>query len=146
MPTRFGMVALTAEHLTTMMSWSPVALLAALTLFQVKHFACDFALQTPRQIQAKGNYGQLPGLEHAGLHALASIPAMLVLSHALIPIAIAVGGEFVIHYHVDWSKARLDRSRQFSATSTAYWVVFGFDQLIHQMTYLGLVVFLSPLR
>lgn len=114
--------------------------LGALALFQLKHFACDFALQTTRQIQAKGNYGQLGGVQHAGLHALGSLPALLVLTQSAPLIAGIMLGEFVIHYHVDWSKARIDKARRLNDTTTAYWVVFGFDQLVHQMTYLGIVV------
>jgi uncharacterized protein DUF3307 len=122
----------------------PLLVLSALALFQLKHFACDFALQTPRQIRAKGNYGQVPGLEHAGLHAIASLPALLVLTQSAAVIAIAIAGEFVVHYHVDWSKARIDKWRNFSNQSTAYWIVFGFDQLVHQATYLTLVFLLMP--
>jgi len=118
--------------------------LTALAIFQLKHFACDFALQTPRQIQAKGNYGQIPGLEHAGLHAIASLPALLVLTRSPLAIAIVVLSEFVVHYHVDWAKAQIDKRQNFRNTSTAYWVVFGLDQFIHQMTYLAIVFVFIP--
>jgi hypothetical protein len=113
--------------------------LAALTAFQLKHFACDFALQTERQIKAKGIYGQLAGMEHSGLHAVASLPALLLLTRSPAAIVLVMACEFLIHYHVDWSKARIDKSQGFSDTSTAYWIVFGLDQLIHQMTYLTIV-------
>jgi hypothetical protein len=122
----------------------PLLVLSALALFQLKHFACDFALQTPRQIRAKGNYGQLAGLEHAGLHAIASLPALLVLTQSAALIVIAIVGEFLVHYHVDFSKARIDKWAGFSSQSTAYWIVFGFDQLVHQATYLALVFLLMP--
>src|SRR5215469_9055802 len=120
----------------------PLLVLLALALFQLKHFACDFALQTPRQIRAKGNYGQLAGLEHAGLHAMASLPALLVLTQSAALIAVVIAGEFVVHYHVDFSKARIDKWWNFSSHSTPYWIVFGFDQLLHQLTYLAIVFLL----
>lgn len=116
--------------------------LLALAVFQLKHFACDFALQTPRQIEAKSYYGRLGGLEHAGLHAIASIPALLVLTRSIAVIAIVVVCEFVVHYHMDFTKARIDKLGGYTDTSRAYWVVFGFDQLIHQMTYLVIVAVL----
>lgn len=122
----------------------PLLVLASLALFQLKHFACDFALQTPRQIRAKGNYGQIAGLEHAALHAIASVPALLVLTQSAAVIGIVIAGEFLVHYHVDWSKARIDKWWSFSNQSTAYWVVFGFDQLVHQTTYLTIVYLLMP--
>ncbi len=122
----------------------PLLVLSALALFQLKHFLCDFAFQTPRQIQAKGNYGRRGGLEHAGLHAVTSLPALLMLTQSAAMIAVAIAGEFVVHYHVDFSKARIDRWWGFSSQSTAYWIVFGFDQLVHQATYLTLVFLLMP--
>lgn len=122
----------------------PLLVLSALALFQLKHFACDFALQTPRQIEAKGKYGQLPGLEHAGLHAIASLPALLVLTQSAQVITIAIVGEFLVHYHVDWGKARIDKWWSFSNQTRAYWIVFGFDQLVHQTTYLALTLVLMP--
>ena len=128
---------LSAHSLLLVVLWS-------LALFQLKHFVCDFALQTPRQIKAKGNYGRLPGLEHAGLHALASLPALLVLTQSAAVIAAVIVGEFVVHYHVDFSKARIDKWWNFSSQSTAYWIVFGFDQLMHQATYLAIVFLLTP--
>jgi hypothetical protein len=119
--------------------------LSALAIFQLKHFACDFLLQTPRQIRAKGNYGQLAGLEHAGLHAVTSLPALLMLTRSPAVMVTTIVCEFLVHYHVDWSKARIDRWKNFSETSTAYWGVFGFDQLLHQMTYLTIVFVLLRL-
>ena len=116
-----------------------MVVLAALALFQLKHSVCDFALQTKRQIRAKGNYGALGGLEHAGLHAFLSLPALLVLTRAPFLIGALLGGEFLVHYHVDWSKAQIDRARRLNDTGRSYWIVFGFDQLLHQMTYLGIV-------
>jgi len=120
--------------------------LVSLAVFQLKHFVCDFSLQTPRQIAAKGFYGRQGGLEHAGLHAVASIPALLVLTQSVAAIAIVVVVEFAVHYHVDFVKARIDKSQGLSDTSRAYWVVFGLDQLVHQMTYLVIVTVLLGLR
>ncbi len=116
----------------------------ALVAFQLKHFLCDFVLQTQRQVQTKGLYGHLGGLEHAGLHALTSIPAILILTRAPLAIAITVVVEFVIQYHVDWSTARIDRTQSLTIADQAYWALFGLDQLIHQMTYVGIVFILMP--
>ncbi len=119
--------------------------LSALALFQLKHFACDFALQTRRQIQAKRKYGQLPGLEHSGLHAVGSLPALILLTHSIPTIVAVMLAEFLIHYHVDWAKVRIDHARRFDNTGTAYWTVFGLDQLVHQATYLAIVFVLLSL-
>lgn len=108
-------------------------------VFQAKHFICDFVLQTYSLIQKKGIYLHPAGLLHAGLHAVGSIPALLVLTRAPLPVAALALAEFVVHYHVDWMKAQIDARWNLSNESTIYWVIFGADQLIHQATYIGMI-------
>ena len=117
--------------------------LVALVLFQVKHYLCDFVLQTQSQIQAKGTYGGLGGLRHAGLHAIGSIPALLVLTRSPLTILALIAIEFVLHYHVDFTKARVDATRGWTVQDLQYWIVFGLDQFIHQLTYLVFVYVLE---
>jgi hypothetical protein len=124
------------------MSPAVLAVLWALVAFQLKHFLCDFVLQTQRQAQTKGIYGHLGGIEHAGLHAVTSLPALLILTNAPALIAAVMVGEFVVHYHIDWSKVRVDASRGWTDNTSAYWIVFGLDQLLHQLTYLAITYLL----
>jgi hypothetical protein len=110
----------------------------ALLLFQIKHFLFDFAFQTTYQVRHKGDYLHPAGITHAGSHALGSIPALLVLTQAPAVIAGFAVFEFLLHYHIDWTKAQIDRRLQPSHTSGLYWTIFGADQLAHQLTYLGM--------
>lgn len=121
------------------MNQTAATILWALLAFQIKHFLCDFALQTQRQIMKKGIYGHPLGLSHAALHAVASIPALLVLTDRSRILAGIVAAEFVIHYHCDWLKAQIDRRFHLTVQQHVYWVVFGLDQLIHQLTYAGII-------
>jgi hypothetical protein len=113
--------------------------LLALLIFQIKHFLCDFVLQTSNQVRNKGHYLHMGGITHAGLHMLGSIPALLVLTRAPVVISALLLGEFLIHYHTDWLKVQVDRALRLNDTNTLYWTIFGSDQLIHQLTYLGMV-------
>ena len=113
--------------------------LIALVLFQIKHYLCDFVLQTQSQVMAKGTYGALGGLSHAGLHAVASIPALYMLTGSPLVILGLIAFEFVLHYHVDFAKARVDATRGWTVADQQYWIVFGLDQFIHQLTYLAFV-------
>jgi hypothetical protein len=112
--------------------------LVALLAFQIKHFVCDFVLQTEYQIQKKSIYGHPAGLLHAATHILGSVPALLILSAPISLIGASLLGEFLIHYHMDWIKAQFDVKR--GETGYGYWVVFGLDQFVHQLTYLGIVL------
>lgn len=114
-------------------------ILLALLCFQVKHFLCDFVLQTEYQLQNKSIYGHRAGILHAGLHVVGSIPSLLILSAPPGAIGVCLLGEFIIHYHADWLKARFDARRGEEGKDTVYWIAFGMDQFIHQVTYLGMV-------
>lgn len=113
--------------------------LQALLVLQIKHFVCDFCLQTPYQVRTKGIYGHFGGFIHSGLHIACTIPALLLFGAAPRTIAIILVAEFAIHYHTDWAKSRIDRAYGWTVTDLAYWILFGTDQLIHQLTYLGIV-------
>ena len=123
---------------------SAMALLfLSLVLFQVKHFLCDFVLQTAYLYRNKGIYGHPAGFIHAGLHALGSLPAILLLTRAGGLAAVLVAAEFVIHYHVDWLKIYIDHRFRLTVQRRAYWVIFGADQLIHQLTYTAFLAILA---
>lgn len=106
--------------------------------FQAKHLLCDFILQTRYQVANKGYYGRSGGLIHAGCHALFSIPVLLILTRAPLLIAALALGELAIHYHIDWVKARAERLKNWTADDPAYWIAFGLDQFLHQLTYLAM--------
>ena len=114
----------------------------ALTALQMKHFLCDFVLQTPYQIRTKGIYGHAGGFIHSGLHVFGSIPALLIMQAPLRAIGIIMIGEFLVHYHMDWTKANVDAYFDWGQANFRYWILFGFDQLVHQMTYVTIVALL----
>ena len=115
----------------------------SLVLFEVKHFLCDFVLQTRALLRDKGRYGNRGGLIHAGLHGIASLPAILLLNHSVPLVPAIVAAEFAVHYHLDWLKAAIHRARGLTYDDQLYWMVFGADQLLHQMTYVIILVLLA---
>jgi hypothetical protein len=114
-----------------------------LVLFQAKHFLCDFVLQTPYQYRNKGFYGHPGGFLHAGLHAAGSLPAVLTFGQSAGLVAAILAAEFAIHYHVDWTKEQINRRYTLTNSDAPFWMVFGADQLIHQMTYVAFLVVLA---
>jgi hypothetical protein len=125
------------------MSPTSVLLLSSLALFEVKHFVCDFVLQTAYLYRNKGIYGHRAGLIHAGLHALGSLPAIVLIGGAPGLIAVLVIGEFLVHYHVDWLKLHIDHHYRLRIDRSAYWIIFGVDQLLHQATYIVILAVLA---
>ena len=119
------------------------AILLGFVVLSVKHTIGDFFLQTSYQYLNKGIYGHRGGLIHSGLHALLTIPVFLVLppSSALLAIAI-IAGEFVVHYHLDWSKEQMIKRYKLTQTDPWFWHLFGLDQLGHMMTYVAIIAIL----
>ena len=48
--------------------------------------------------------------------------------------------EFVVHYHIDWGKERVVRHFDWRE-GARFWNAIGFDQLLHGLTYLAIVVY-----
>lgn len=113
-----------------------------LTLFAllfVKHFFVDFPLQGPFQYQNKGYYGHLGGIQHSSYHALGTFVVFSFFGNiGLAAILALIDG--VVHYHVDWAKVNINKAMKWGPTThEQFWWLLGFDQLIHCLTYVGLV-------
>lgn len=117
--------------------------LAALAVLLVKHTAADFFLQTPYQFCNKGIYGHPGGFLHAGIHVAMTPFVYLVLVPASLLLVLGIAlGEFVIHYHVDWAKEQVGRRLNATPQTSLYWHALGIDQLLHGLTYVGIVAVL----
>lgn len=114
-------------------------MLLLLTALLIKHFIFDFYYQPPFMWQNKGKFGHWGGIAHSGLHALATF--LILLFFTITPIALfACLFEFVIHYLTDWCKMNINRIKGWGATThEQFWQLTGFDQLIHQLTYIVIV-------
>jgi hypothetical protein len=125
------------------MSSELALVLWSLTIFQTKHFFCDFVLQNAYQYRNKGTYGHPGGFIHAGLHSIGSLPAVLLLTRSVPLIVGLFVVEFVLHYHIDWTKEGIRKLRQLDQTDAMYWIVFGADQFLHQLTYVAFLAVLA---
>jgi hypothetical protein len=119
------------------------AILLAFVVLSVKHTIGDYVLQTSYQFNNKGIYGHPGGLLHSSLQALLTLPVFLVLppSSALLAIAIIVS-EFVVHYHLDWTKEQVIKRANLSQENPSFWYLFGIDQLSHMLTYVAIIAIL----
>jgi hypothetical protein len=115
------------------------AVVLLLALFGIKHFVVDYPLQKPYQFMNKGTYGHPGGLLHAGLHAIGTV-AVLWLFADIEWIAIMAALDFTVHYHVDWAKMRInERYGWKSDKHEQFWILLGFDQLLHWLTYVAII-------
>ena len=118
-------------------------LLIALAVLATKHVAFDFFLQSLEQIRNKRIYGHPDGLIHAAGHAAGTCLAFFVITPS---IGVAIGiviAEFIIHYHIDWLKEVIGFRMKLLPEQRTFWWLFGIDQWLHQLTYIGIAVVLA---
>jgi hypothetical protein len=119
-----------------------IAVLGAVAVLQFKHFICDGPLQTYGMVRDKGFYGRPLGLAHAALHGLGTLiglGAATAASWGLV--AILALADFVVHYHVDFTKETVLRRAGWTNSDAQFWWAFAADQMLHQLTYLVLIYF-----
>jgi Protein of unknown function (DUF3307) len=111
----------------------------AFVFLHFKHFLCDFPFQTDYQVRSKRVYGHPGGIFHAALHGLATVPVFFLLRPSLALAIAIVAVEFVLHYHIDWAKENILAKWNWRLGDRGYWSTFGFDQMLHNWTYVGII-------
>ena len=114
-------------------------ILGAFIFLHFKHYLCDFVLQNDYQLRAKRTYGDVGGALHASLHTLATLPVFILLRPSLGLAVAIIGAELFFHYHIDWLKERILAERNWGFEDRGYWRMFGIDQLLHNLTYVGMI-------
>ena len=68
-----------------------------------------------------------------------SIPAFLLIGSGVGFVLALVAVEWLVHFHLDWAKARYSEKRALIPTQALFWNAFGVDQALHQFTYIAMV-------
>jgi hypothetical protein len=112
-----------------------IALIAVL-IHLIKHLIFDFFLQTEYQYKNKGIYGHPGGILHAGLHAFGTSFLFLYVYPGAALAAQILVGEFIVHYHIDWTKEQVIKRMKLTTGDAAFWWALGVDQFLHGATYI----------
>jgi hypothetical protein len=112
-----------------------IEILILLTLLQIKHWLIDFVYQTDDMIQYKGLYGAGAGVEHSFWHGAATVMILMLFTPIEWAVILAFV-DFIVHYHVDFLKMRYGEQ---DITNKKFWHHLGFDQMLHQLTYIGII-------
>jgi hypothetical protein len=114
--------------------------LTLITLLIIKHTIADYFMQYSWMIKHKGTYGHWKGMAHSEFHGFLT---WLVLWFMGIPflwsVALGILDAF-IHYHVDYVKSNFWKEKKLTPMDQLYWVAHGVDQLLHMLTYVGIVL------
>jgi hypothetical protein len=116
------------------------SLLLLYVLFRVKHFACDFLLQTDWMALTKGK----PGREgysalftHSAIHAIGTVLIVAFFAPALWWLGLV---DFVIHSVIDRIKGWFTYRMGWTPRDTVFWWTLGADQEAHNFTHLAYIV------
>jgi hypothetical protein len=103
-----------------------------------KHFVADFVLQTGwmarRKERPTGWVGPLAA--HALCHGSLTLIVALAVAPALWWLALLDLGT---HFMVDRAKASLTAWSCWTPAQARYWWLFGFDQMLHQLTNIAII-------
>lgn len=122
------------------LSESAGALLILLSLLQVKHMFSDFFWQTEFMLRGRRKYVHPGRMLHAGIHAVASAIVFLIVGAGFVFILPVVLAEWVVHYHIDFWKGRYTARNDLTPSDAAFWRATGFDQALHQFTYIAMIL------
>lgn len=110
-----------------------------MVLFAVKHFVCDFLLQT-RYMLGKFHPTEwvLPLGAHCAVHAVATF--VLTIWYVTFPQALfLVAFDFVTHFIIDKVKVNLSRGLD-PKTSPEFWFLLGADQFLHSIVHILIII------
>ena len=123
-----------------------IFILLIMSGLQLKHFAADYLLQSRRMIAGKGSLRAPGGYEHAAVHVAGTAVVLIWTQLPLALLAAVLFGEFVIHYGLDYGKARLSERVSIIKNPKLFWALHGLDQLLHQVTYLIIALIAARAR
>ena len=110
-------------------------ILILLVIFQIKHFICDYPLQTQYMLGKMQAIGWIkPLAAHSAVHAWFTFLILLLVRpsniflYLLLPIA-----DFILHFCVDRLKASPSLGGKFKPEQPYFWWALGVDQMAHHI-------------
>jgi len=118
---------------------SPLVITFALLIcFQVKHFLCDYPLQTQFMLnKAKPDHWRYPLSLHAGVHALFTLAILIAFEGIIALVFYLAVIDFMVHFTVD--RLKVNYSRGIPPSEPQFWYLLGLDQLAHHLTHYGII-------
>ena len=118
-----------------------IEVIIILIALQIKHFVCDYPLQSQFMLQkANKDNWVMPLLSHSLVH---SIGTFLVFMFFDLKIALILSiMDFILHFVVDRIKASPNIGNRWSMDKPQFWWALGLDQMAHHLINILFVIIL----
>lgn len=119
---------------------TPFGLFILYVVFRLKHFTCDFMLQSDWMALNKGKpgaQGYKALMSHTVVHAAGTLLVVLIFAPALWWLALV---DLIVHSIVDRFKGVLTLNKGWKTKDTMFWWAFGVDQELHNLTHVAFIV------
>lgn len=118
-----------------------MTLILLLILFQIKHFLCDYPLQSNYMLGKTKDKGWiLPLTCHAGVHSLFTVIIVTIFGGIWFGILMGLF-DFVIHFVIDRIKAKASKGIQ--TDDPKFWRYLGLDQMSHHLTHYTIILIIG---
>ena len=114
--------------------------LVLITALMTKHIIADYFMQYSWMIRDKGTYGAYGGIAHANLHGMFTFWVVWAVGFPAIFAFVMWLLDAAIHYHVDFVKSNVWKSKKLGPMDQLYWVTHGVDQFAHFLTYVLIII------
>ena len=112
--------------------------LALITGLILKHTIADYFMQYSWMIRDKGTYGAWGGVPHSIWHAILTGVTLSLFNILTFNCNTAIF-DGVIHYHVDYVKSNVWKTKGYTSQTQMYWITHGVDPTLHLLTYVAIV-------
>lgn len=119
---------------------TPLSVFLLYVFFRIKHFVCDFMLQSDWMALTKGKSGKegyKALFSHTAIHALGTLIVVVIFAPALWWLAIV---DFLVHSVVDRMKGVITLKQGWQTKDTMFWWAFGADQELHNFTHIAYII------
>lgn len=114
-------------------------ILLLFALLQIKHLFADFFFQTSWMLTGRDTYVHFGRTVHSIIHAGLTAVVFALFGTPVIWLVILFVIEFAVHFHVDFWKARENKTKCHTPEDAAFWRAMGVDQALHHLTEIGLI-------
>ena len=76
--------------------------------------------------------------QHAGVHVIGSVVVLGLFGSPLPFILLLAVMEWIVHFHIDFAKARYSEVKNLNPQQARFWQAMGADQTLHQLTYIAM--------